>query len=110
MTQVKPLLELRCLECHNDTDAGDNAGLSLQTRKAAMTTGRSGGALRPRDPEGSLMYRVLSLGHDHPIAMPPSPDKLWDDKKNIIRNWIADGAEWPAPPEGRLIRPQDVWE
>ena len=110
MTEIKPLLELRCLECHNDKDATANAGLSLQTRRAAMTTGRSGGALRPGDPDGSLMLRVLSYGHDHPVGMPPSPDKLWDDKKKLIHDWIKDGAVWPKPPRGRLIRPQDVWE
>ena len=110
MTQIKPLLELRCLECHNDQDAKDYAGLSLQTRQAAMTSGRSGGVLRPGDPDGSLLLRVLSYGHEHPVAMPPSPDKLWDDKKKLIHDWIKDGAVWPEPPRGRLIRPQDVWE
>ena len=110
MTQIKPLLELRCLECHNDKDAREYAGLSLQTREAAMTTGRSGGVLKPGDPDGSLLLRVLSYGHDHPVGMPPSPDKLWDDKKKLIHDWIEDGAVWPDPPRGRLIRPQDVWE
>lgn len=110
ITKIKPILELRCLECHNDLDAPDNAGLSLQTRNAAMTTGRSGGALKPGDPDGSLLLKVLSYGHDHPIAMPPSPDKLWDDKKKLIHDWIEDGAVWPEPPRGRLIRPQDMWE
>lgn len=110
MTEIKPLLELRCLECHNDKDAKENAGLSLQTRQAAMTTGRSGGVLKPGDPDGSLLLRVLSYGHDHPIAMPPSPDKLWDDKKQLIHDWIKDGAIWPDPPRGRLIRPQDLYE
>ncbi|MEZ5327232.1 MAG: c-type cytochrome domain-containing protein [Verrucomicrobiales bacterium] len=110
MTQIKPLLELRCLECHNDKDAKDYAGLSLQTRQSAMTSGRSGGVLRPGDPDGSLLLRVLSYGHEHPVAMPPSPDKLWDDKKKLIHDWIKDGAVWPEPPRGRLIRPQDVWE
>jgi hypothetical protein len=110
MTEIKPILELRCLECHNDKDAKDYAGLSLQTREAAMTTGRSGGVLKPGDPDGSLMLRVLSYGHDHPVAMPPSPDKLWDDKKKLIHDWIIDGAPWPESPRGRLIRPQDLYE
>lgn len=107
LRDVKPILESRCLECHYDKLASTHAGLSLQTRKAAFTTGRNAPVIVPGNPDGSLLYQTLLLGHSHPIAMPPSPDKLWDDQLKILHKWIRQGAEWPEGEEGRLIPPQE---
>ena len=40
LTQVKPLLESRCLECHQHQYVC--AGLNLETKKLAMKGGRGG--------------------------------------------------------------------
>ena len=102
---VKPMLEIRCLECHNTIDAAKYAGLNLETRKLAMTTGRTPPVIRPGDPENSLFITVLKLDHMHPTNMPPVPDKIQGPPLKIFEKWIRDGAEWPE--DVRLVRPQD---
>lgn len=102
---IRPIIESQCLECHNSKDARHNAGLNLETRKHAMTSGRQPPVIRPGDPENSLFIRALRLDAAHPISMPPAPDKIWDARLKILEKWIRDGAEWPE--NIRLIRPQD---
>ena len=100
---VKPILESRCLECHHSRYVF--AGLNLETKKLAMKGGRSGPVIVPGAPQQSLLYKVLLLGHENPIAMPPTPEKLEREHEQIIHDWIQQGAEWP---EGtRLVPPQD---
>ena len=102
---VKPILEIRCLECHNTKDAAKYAGLNLETRKLAMTTGRTPPAIRPGDPDNSPFITVLKLDHMHPTNMPPAPDKIRGAPLEIFEKWIRDGAPWPE--DVRLVRPQD---
>ncbi len=100
--EIKPMLELRCLQCHNSETAQDFADLNLETRELAMTTGRNPPVINAGNGEGSLLYQTLKLGTDHPMAMPPSPDKIWEETLEKIRRWIDQGAEWP---EGEPLRP-----
>lgn len=103
--QVKPLLEARCLECHHRRYVF--AGLNLETKALAMKGGRSGPVIIPGSPHQSLLYRVLLLGHDSPVAMPPTPERVEGDDLRILHDWIQQGAFWP---EGeRLVAPQD-WQ
>lgn len=102
---VRPIIESQCLECHNSKDARKNAGLNLETRNLAMTSGRQPPVIRPGDPKKSLFIQALQLDAAHPISMPPVPDKIWDARLKILEQWIRDGAEWPE--NIRLIRPQD---
>jgi len=102
---VKPLIESNCLECHNSKDARLSAGLNLETRKLAMTSGRRPPVIRPGDPKNSLFIQAIRLDATHPISMPPAPDKIWDARLKILEKWIREGAEWPE--NISLIRPQD---
>lgn len=102
---LKPILEIQCVQCHNSVDAKDNANLNLETRKLALSTGRRPPVIRPGDPENSLFVQVLELEATHPTNMPPSPDKLWGVRMQIIKKWIAQGAVWPE--DVRMVRPQD---
>ncbi|MDH4452562.1 MAG: hypothetical protein QE570_05210 [Verrucomicrobiota bacterium] len=103
VSDVKPILESRCLECHHSRYVF--AGLNLETKKLAMKGGRSGPVIVAGAPQQSLLYKVLLLGHENPIAMPPTPEKQEREHEQIIHDWIQQGAEWP---EGtRLVPPQD---
>lgn len=100
---VKPILESRCLECHQHSYVF--AGLNLETKALAMKGGRSGPVIVPGEPHRSLLYKVLLLGHDHAVAMPPTPERLEREQEQIIHDWIQQGAEWP---DGvRLVPPQE---
>ena len=102
---LKPLLEIKCVQCHNHIDAKDNAGLNLETRHTAMTTGRNAPVIVPGKPAESLIVRVLELDVTHPTNMPPSPDKIWGVRLKILKKWIQQGAVWPD--HVKMIRPQD---
>lgn len=101
--RVKPILEKSCLECHQHRY--EFAGLNLETKERAMKGGRSGPVIVPGAPHQSRLYKVLLLGHDNPVAMPPTPERLERDYEQTIHDWIQQGAKWP---EGvRLTPPQD---
>ena len=93
---IKPMLETHCLQCHNAQEAKKNAGLNLETLAKAQSTGRSGAIIIPGNAKGSLLYQVLVLDVSHPTAMPPSPDKFWGVRLEMIQDWIDQGANWPA--------------
>ena len=82
---VRPLLEMNCLECHNDKNAPVSGGLSLETVESAFGTGRNAPVIIPGDPENSLIIRVLELDMDHTLAMPPAPDKIWGIRMEILQ-------------------------
>jgi Planctomycete cytochrome C len=101
--KVKPILEMSCLECHQPRYL--TGGLNLETKEAAMKGGRSGPVIVPGSPHKSLLYQVLLLGHESPVAMPPTPERMDRDYEQIIHDWIQQGAKWP---DGiRLVPPQE---
>lgn len=104
VSQVKPVLERRCLECHNADYVF--AGLRMETKDLMMKGGRSGPVIVPGDPGESLLYKVLLLGHSNPVAMPPTPEGTFEEEKELIRAWIAQGAGWP---EGLELVPPQNW-
>ena len=103
---VKPILRSQCMECHNSRY--QFAQLNLETRALAMKGGRSGPVIKPGSPQQSLLYRVLLLGHDNPVAMPPKPEKIAREQEQLIHDWIFQGAPWPEGKEGRLMPPTDL--
>ncbi len=105
---VRPLLIINCLECHNREDAQRYGGLVLETRAQALSTGASPPAILPGDPDGSPLLRVLAQDPMHQQAMPPTPDKVWGVRLEILRRWIAEGAVWPE--NVVLVHPREITE
>lgn len=103
--QVKPILESNCLECHQRQY--EFAGLNLETKARAMQGGRSGPVIVPGAPHKSLLYKVLLLGHDNPVAMPPTPERLERENEQTLHDWIQQGAKWP---EGERLIPPQNWK
>ena len=80
-TQVKPALEKACFPCHaGEKGAG---GLKLHT-KAAAAKSLQGSLL------GSINKPSTAAG-----AMPPGGPQLDAATREVIRQWIAEGAPWP---------------
>jgi formylglycine-generating enzyme required for sulfatase activity len=100
MTQVKPLFEATCLQCHNPDDADDEgAEYDMSTMKAAFKGGESYGrdVIRPGDSNDSPVYWMTTIHYDDPEdpeAMPPKKP-LTEAQQNVIRDWIDQGADWP---------------
>jgi hypothetical protein len=88
--RVAPLLERKCLNCHN---ADDRKGeFVLQTREQLL----SSGFVVPSDVAESHLLSVLvpEMEGQRP-AMPKDGTPLTSDEVRLIRDWIASGAHWP---------------
>ena len=94
---VKPILELNCLSCHGPKNAHENGELDMSTRALSIKGGEHDTDLIPGDAEKSLIYKYTVLEADHKKLMPPK-DKggpLPKEQTEILRQWIAEGANWP---------------
>lgn len=102
--RVAPLLERRCLGCHNAQDAkGD---LSLTTAAGLVEAGY----VVAGDPAGSHLLDVVTPV-DGRASMPKDGDPLTADEIELLRQWIAKGAAWPADKRLELpsVSSRDWW-
>lgn len=90
---VRPLLASKCYSCHTDMKSG---GLQLDSREHILAGGKSGPAIIPGDPGGSLLIQAIRQTHPR-LKMPPG-GKLKDDQIAAVAAWIKAGAIWPAGP------------
>ena len=82
------VLVRRCVQCHGPTQQmGD---LALSSRGAALAGGTRGPAIVPGDPSASLILARVAADE-----MPPGAPLSSEDKQ-VLRDWIAAGAEWPG--------------
>lgn len=91
-TQVKPILNKRCISCHGGVRK--KGGFSLlfeEEAKAQLTSGAY--AIIPGDPGESEMIRRLRLT-DEEERMPYHQEMLPDEEVAILRRWIKEGAQW----------------
>jgi Protein of unknown function (DUF1553)/Protein of unknown function (DUF1549)/Planctomycete cytochrome C len=91
-TQVKPILNRKCITCHGGVKA--KGGFSLMTREDALMPTKSGKpAIVPGKPRKSEMYTRL-ITHDVEQKMPYKKEPLSEKEISIIYNWIDQGATW----------------
>ncbi len=90
-TTIKPILESRCLECHNDNTAkGD---LSLTSASAAHS--QHPDLLLPDAPDRSLLLQVIRPHSGEAPEMPKKGAPLTKLQIGQIQQWLAEGAIWP---------------
>jgi formylglycine-generating enzyme required for sulfatase activity len=88
-TQVQPILTKQCAACHLGERAA--GGVRITDRESLLKSG----SLVPGKPEASLFYTLIELPAGTPKAMPPG-QQLPKAERDLIRQWIAEGAPWPA--------------
>lgn len=88
---VRPVLAARCFACHTDAKSG---GLQLDTREHMLAGGRSGPAIKPGDPDNSLLIQAVRQTHPR-LKMPPG-GKLKNEEIDAIAAWVKAGAVWPV--------------
>ncbi|MFV1995869.1 MAG: c-type cytochrome domain-containing protein [Verrucomicrobiales bacterium] len=97
---IKPLLQSRCVLCHN---TGTLLGhLNLETRALAFAPGPAGPFIIPGSPEKSKLYTFTLKPRQEDQSMPPTKHRLSDEEKGLLRRWIAEGAPWPEGPGGHI--------
>ena len=91
-TQVKPILNKKCISCHGGVK--QKAGFSLMTREDALTPTESGSpAIVPGKPDESELIRRIA-SHDPEERMPYHEEPLSSEEISVLRQWIKEGAEW----------------
>ncbi len=85
---VVPILERRCLGCHNDGD--EKGDFSLQSRRTAFADGY----LEPGKPAESHLLDLVTPT-DGKAAMPKGGEPLSAAELKVLRDWIDAGATWP---------------
>ena len=92
--QVAPLLQSRCLKCHNHAKArGD---LDLTTAAALLKGGEAGAVVAPGKSADSLLFAKVRDG-----KMPPGRP-LAESEVGLLRRWIDAGAPWT---QGLALKP-----
>lgn len=91
-TQVKPILNKRCISCHGGVK--QNGGFSVLFPEEALDTTESGKyAIVPGDPGHSEMIRRINES-DPEQRMPYKEEPLTKEEINILTQWVEEGAEW----------------
>jgi formylglycine-generating enzyme required for sulfatase activity len=98
---VKPILELHCVRCHNPKGTDYEEGktdVDLSTKEAAFEVVST---IVPGKPEKSKLYTTTVLPDDAKKLMPPPNkvtgmlERLSKEQTEVLKTWIIEGASWP---------------
>ena len=99
--EVRPILEMNCLPCHNGVVLPGR--LDLTTRQNALASRLHGRPfIVPGHPDDSLLVTAVSRQGAHPKLMPQRDLSLTEEDIGTLREWITDGAAWPEGRSGLL--------
>jgi hypothetical protein len=88
---IRPILAENCFACHGPDSASRKAGLRLDQREAAVEAE----AIVPGKPDKStLIERVFSDDKGEMMPPPKTNKKLTPAQKELLKRWIAGGAEY----------------
>ena len=102
---IQPILAENCYACHGPDKENRPANFRLDVREQALADRDGNPAIVPGHPEKSeLVRRVFSDDLDERMPPPKSRHQLTIAQKNVLRQWIAEGAVWTKhwsliPPE-----------
>ncbi len=97
---VRPILAENCFACHGPDKAARQADLRLDRREAAVKAE----AIVPGKPdESEAIRRVFSDDKGEQMPPPASHKKLTQAQRELLRRWVAAGAEYQ--PHWSLIAP-----
>jgi Protein of unknown function (DUF1553)/Protein of unknown function (DUF1549)/Planctomycete cytochrome C len=109
-SRVRPILARHCFKCHGPDDKARKAKLRLDAREYATKPAGSGSvAIIPGKPdESELVLRIFAQDASEQMPPPAAKLPLSEREKQVLKQWIADGAEYkshwafvpptPAPP------------
>ena len=92
---IRPILSDKCIRCHGPDSAARQAELRLDREHDAKTDHSGHTPVVPGHPEQSELYRRIT-NTDIDERMPPakSGKTLSAEEIDLLRRWIAEGAQW----------------
>lgn len=109
--QIRPILSDRCFSCHGPDESFREADLRLDVPDEVFVDRGGYAAVVPADLEASEVWLRIETTDDDLRMPPPSfGDALNAEEKELVRQWIEQGATWSAhwayvPP--RIVEPAD---
>ncbi|MDA8989364.1 hypothetical protein N9H22_02740 [Opitutales bacterium] len=106
---VLPILEDRCLNCHNEPydkngrTIQPKAGLALNTYEMVMKGNLDNTVVTAGDVADSYLHEVLTLDEDDDMFMPPKGGPLTAEQIDIIKRWIEEGAKPKGSGGGAVV-------
>ena len=92
---VRPIMAGTCFRCHGPDESSRQVGLRLDLRDEALKARRNGTPIVPGNPDGSLIIQRIFATTAARQMPPVSIHKdLTPAQKDIIRRWVAEGAEY----------------
>ena len=96
-SEIAPILETKCIGCHNSTKAKGKVSMSTidelyNGKKKLIVKGR---------PHESLLFKVIVPEDGEKAEMPEDGDALSSEEVQSIKKWIDGGAYWP---KGRVLK------
>lgn len=93
-TQVKPILDRNCVECHKAAGQGyGRSGLRLDSYESLMAGTKFGPVIKPGSAISSSLYLLVAGKADPSIRMPHNRGPLPNEDVETIKNWIDQGAK-----------------
>ncbi len=90
---VKPILESKCMSCHNTTKA--KGELVMETQEQILRGGKNGKLWDLSSPDlGLMMQRIHLPLEDKKHMSPMGKPQLTDEEKAILFHWIKNGADF----------------
>ncbi len=90
---VFPVIELRCLECHQPGGVGyEKSGFDLRTYEGLMTGTRYGSMVTPGNALESNLLAVIERRTSPEIWMPHERKRLSKCERRVFRFWVMQGA------------------
>jgi mono/diheme cytochrome c family protein len=102
---IRPILAETCFHCHGPDPGSRKAGLRLDREDGFFSNREDGPTIVRGNPEKSPLYQRL-VSKDPEEVMPPPANhiKLKPENIELIRRWIAQGAQWE--PHWSFIKPE----
>ena len=88
--EVAPILEQRCIHCHQPANTKSQLSLATFAELAANEY------VIPGEPDASHLIQVVTSIDGQPPVMPKEGTPLSDGELNVLRTWVTEGAHWPA--------------
>ena len=92
-SQVKPILQQNCFQCHGGGDEVEG-GLQLTSREQMLEGGNYGPAVSLESPAGSFLLEMVGYGQE--TAQMPPDGRLNDTSLEILAKWINIGLPYPV--------------
>ncbi|MEJ6572844.1 MAG: PSD1 and planctomycete cytochrome C domain-containing protein [Akkermansiaceae bacterium] len=91
---IRPILSDKCFHCHGPDHETREEDLRLDTFEGATETA----VIKPGKPgESEFMKRILNADPDEVMPPPKSHKKITKKEAELLRQWIAEGAEYKDP-------------